>query len=78
MSFTYKAKFYNGYTHNHDSKRPALGITCKKVNHGKVNLNNDYILVNILVNGGSHDTYILKNIVSSKIIKATCIRVIQQ
>ena len=78
MSFTYKAKFYNGYKNNIDSQRPIIGITCKKVNHGKVNLNNDYILINILVNGGSRDTYILKNIVSGKIIKSTCIRVIQQ
>lgn len=78
MSFAYKAKFYNGYKNNIDSQRPTIGITCKKVNKGKVDLNNNYILINILVNGGNHDTYILKNIVSNKIIRTTCIRTIQQ
>lgn len=78
MSFTYKAKFYNGYKNNIDSQRPTIDITCKKVSKGKVDLNNSYILINILVNGGKHDTYILKNTVSGKIIKSTCIRVIQQ
>lgn len=70
-----KPSYFNGYRDNHDSKRPALGSICYVHVNGRNDIKNRYELVNILVNGGTHDTYVLKNLKTGKIKKALKIMV---
>lgn len=61
-------QFYNGNIHNEETKRPALNSSCYKCDSNwNYNKNNVYTLVNILVNGGKHDTYVLRNNKTGKI-----------
>lgn len=61
-------KFYNGLIHNRDAARPVLGITCFKANKDwKYNANTEYTLINIIVNGGNFDSYVLKNNKTGKV-----------
>ena len=71
-----KPFYYNGYKHNIDSIRPAIGTHCRNVKSGKTDIKNWYTLENILVNGGNHDTYVLRNTKTGKTIKTLCIQVI--
>lgn len=64
-------KLYNGMIHNREQARPALGITCFKANKDwKYNANTEYTLINILVNGGNFDSYVLKNKKTGKIVNS--------
>lgn len=68
--------YYDGKKHNYDSMRPAIGTHCRNVKGGKTDIKNWYTLENILVNGGTHDTYVLRNTKTWKTIKTLCIQVI--
>lgn len=75
--------YRNGYIHNRDNVRPATNSICATVHIPAANSDDDmyyshpvYILENILVNGGNHDTYVLRNIETKKVLKATKIAVV--
>ena len=64
----------DGYRHNRDYLRPALNSEAYEINRktGKKS-GTVYTLINILVNGGNHDSYILQNVKTGKIHAATII-----
>lgn len=58
---------YNGHVHNNDSIRPAIHSTCYKCNKDyNYNPKHVYELIDIKVNNGKYDTYVLKNIKTGK------------
>lgn len=63
-------KEFNGYKDNNDARRPLIGLICRPAD---AKGNAEYSLINILVNGGKHDTYVLKNTKTGKIVKRTAI-----
>lgn len=68
--------FYNGNIMNHDSKRPALNSICFKCSDNwKYSSKTEYTLINILVNGGKYDTYVLRNNENGKITRSKKIAV---
>lgn len=72
-----KVKYYNGKLDNYDHNRPKTGNICHAANKERsADIQNRYVLVNILVNNGKHDTYVLKNLKTGKIRKSLYIVVI--
>lgn len=61
-------KLYNGHIHNRDIARPSLGIIVYKANKEFKYSKTEYKLINILVNGGRYDSYILENVQNKKVI----------
>lgn len=57
---------YSGNLDNHESKRPELSMRCTLTKDGST----IYKLVNILVNGGKYDTYVVENLETKKRKKA--------
>lgn len=70
-----KPKYYNGKRDNYDPIRPKTGSICYVTVKGKNDIKNRYELINILVNNGKYDTYVLKNLKTGKIKKAINITV---
>ena len=72
-----KVKYYNGKLDNYDPNRPKTGSICYAANKERsADIKNRYVLINILVNGGKYDTYVLKNLETGKIKKSLYIVVI--
>lgn len=60
-------KYFNGRIMNHDSKRPTIGAICYKCDKAfNFNPDSQYELINIKVNHGMYDSYVLKNLKTGK------------
>ena len=71
-----KRRYFNGKYMNLDHLRPVMGLPARVCSAGKVS-DTVYELVNILMNGGRHDTYVLKNPKTGKLRRACEIYVYQ-
>ena len=61
-------KFYDGINMNHDSMRPTCGNIVYKADKHWNYSKTEYRLINILVNGGKYDSYVLENVQNKKVI----------
>lgn len=69
-------KYYNGSVMNRENSRPAIGSICFKVSKDwKINNSSKYELINIKVNNGQYDSYVIKNQKTGKISVSKCIAV---
>jgi len=62
-------QYFNGNIHNNESKRPSVGIACRKCSPDWKQSKDIYTLINILTNGGKYDIYVVKNNRTGKISK---------